>query len=75
MPGPFIATAIEAVQAQTIDGWELVIVDDCSTDSTLAIARSYAASDTRIRCSGGRLRRGSLCAAHGGDRDMPAARL
>ena len=50
--GPFIATAIEAVQAQTIDGWELVIVDDCSTDSTLAIARSYAASDTRIRVFG-----------------------
>ncbi len=39
----FISQAIESALAQkTQYSWELLINDDCSTDSTLAIAKSYA---------------------------------
>ncbi len=38
----FIQEAIESVFAQTYDHWELLLVDDGSTDSSTAIARRYA---------------------------------
>jgi hypothetical protein len=45
----FIAPAIESVLAQTFSDFELVIVDDCSTDGTLDVAREYERLDSRIR--------------------------
>ncbi|HEX2767864.1 MAG TPA: glycosyltransferase family 2 protein, partial [Geobacteraceae bacterium] len=44
----FIADAIDSVLNQRFAGFELLIIDDCSTDSTAEIARSYAARDSRI---------------------------
>lgn len=45
------AEAIESVLAQTYDGWELLIVDDGSTDASPSIARRCAESHPdRIRC-------------------------
>ncbi len=38
----YIAEAIESVLAQTCRAWELVLVDDGSTDGATTIARSYA---------------------------------
>lgn len=44
----FITEAIQSVQSQTYQGWELLITDDCSTDSTCEIVESIAAQDSRI---------------------------
>jgi len=35
--------------AQTYQNWDYTIVNNCSTDKTLEIARKYAAKDSRIR--------------------------
>jgi glycosyltransferase involved in cell wall biosynthesis len=45
----FIHECIESVLAQTYENWEYLIVDNCSTDGTLEIARSYEDRDPRIR--------------------------
>lgn len=45
----YLAEAIESVLAQTFGDWELVVADNRSTDRSLAIAREYAARDSRIR--------------------------
>jgi glycosyltransferase involved in cell wall biosynthesis len=43
----FLRDAINSVLAQTFSDWELIIWDDCSTDDSAAIAKSYR--DERIR--------------------------
>ncbi|OYT73518.1 MAG: hypothetical protein CFK48_01150 [Armatimonadetes bacterium CP1_7O] len=45
---PYIAQCIESVQAQTLDDWEMIIVDDASTDETVQVVQPYLA-DPRIR--------------------------
>ncbi|MCE8519053.1 glycosyltransferase family 2 protein [Ruegeria pomeroyi] len=40
--------AVASVQAQSLRDWEMLVVDDGSTDDTLAIARALAAGDPRI---------------------------
>ena len=44
-----IAETIESVLAQTFTDWEMVIVDDGSTDDTRQVGLGYAAKDPRIR--------------------------
>ena len=45
----FIKDAIESVLASTYINYELIIVDDCSTDNTLLIAKNYEAIEKRIK--------------------------
>ena len=45
----FIAEAIESVLASDYENFELLIVDDCSTDNTVSIAKSYELMDQRIK--------------------------
>lgn len=44
----FIAAAIRSVIRQTLTSWELIVVDDASTDDSLAVATEAAAGDPRI---------------------------
>jgi glycosyltransferase involved in cell wall biosynthesis len=45
----YIAEAIESVIASTYQNWELILVDDCSKDRTVEIAKSYEQKDNRIK--------------------------
>lgn len=45
----FIEETIRSVQYQTYSNWEMLIVDDCSKDSTIAIVEAIAKTDKRIR--------------------------
>ena len=45
----FISDAIESVISQTFSDWELLVVDDCSTDNSADIIRSFCEKDARIQ--------------------------
>lgn len=45
----FLVQSIESVLKQDFEDFELLLLDDGSTDCTLEIAESYAARDSRIR--------------------------
>lgn len=45
----YLQEAIASVQAQGYTNWEMIIVDDCSSDGTQRIARRAAEQDARIR--------------------------
>ena len=45
----FIAQTIQSVQQQSYEHWEMLIVDDGSTDETAAVVEQYAAAEARIR--------------------------
>lgn len=60
---PFIADAVESVLAQSMTEWELIIVDDGSTDSSQDIIRSYMRKDARLRF---------FQHQHGDNRGLPA---
>ncbi|MGI4862326.1 MAG: glycosyltransferase family 2 protein [Janthinobacterium lividum] len=47
--GPYLGEAIESILNQTLRELELLVVDDCSTDDSLAVARRYEAADARVR--------------------------
>lgn len=48
-PGEFLTACIESIQKQTYSNWELLLVNDFSTDNSLSIARSFVDLDPRIK--------------------------
>jgi len=50
----YIAACIESVLASSFQDWEMIIVDDQSQDHFVAVARTYAAKDPRIKLYGNR---------------------
>jgi glycosyltransferase involved in cell wall biosynthesis len=61
----FIAEAIESVRRQSVQAWELVVVDDGSRDRTVAIVDELVSVDSRIR---------RVAHPGGGNRGMSASR-
>jgi teichuronic acid biosynthesis glycosyltransferase TuaG len=47
--GRYVAESIESVRAQTLQDWELVVVDDGSADDTGEVVRRLAEADARVR--------------------------
>ena len=47
--GHLISETIESVRQQSYSNWEMIIVDDGSTDNTEEVVRAYTIADPRIR--------------------------
>lgn len=45
----YIEQAVKSLQSQTVRDWELIVIDDCSSDSTPDIVKEMMAHDGRIR--------------------------
>ena len=66
----FLAQTLQSIAAQTFEDYEVVIVDDNSTDNSVALARQYAASDPRVKLfepsqrAGSSARNANRCLAH-----------
>ena len=48
-PGCHFAACLDSMLAQTVQDWELILVDDGSPDGSGAVCDEYAAKDPRIR--------------------------
>ena len=46
----YIAESIQSVLDQSYGNWELVVVDDGSTDKTAETVQRFAAGDSRVNC-------------------------
>lgn len=45
----FIPDLVASVQAQSFSDWEMILVDDCSSDGSVAIAEAFVAVDARVK--------------------------
>ena len=63
---PYLEAAVRSVMAQTVEDWELIIVDDCSQDHTRAVAAGLAAEDPRIRLVANEENRGAAASRNKG---------
>ena len=45
----YLAEAIESVLGQSFEEWELIVVNDCSTDRTGEILQQFALRDARVK--------------------------
>lgn len=47
--GGFIGTTLDSVINQSYKNWEVIVVDDCSTDNTADVVQEYIKNDNRIK--------------------------
>ena len=45
----YVSQTIESVLKQTYPHWEMIIIDDCSTDNSIQIIEQYIQNDNRIK--------------------------
>lgn len=45
----FLNESLQSVITQTYQDWELLVIDDCSTDNSASIIKQYVEQDSRIR--------------------------
>ena len=45
----YLSQTVESVLSQTWQDWELLIIDDCSSDNSMNIIRDYSRRDARVR--------------------------
>ena len=64
----FIGASIESVLGQTSPDFELIVVDDASTDGSADVAKGYSGKDSRVRVIRGDRRGGSAAARNRGIR-------
>lgn len=57
----YLRECLDSVRNQTMTDWEMIVVDDASTDGTLAILREYEAADARIHVYCHEQNRGQAC--------------
>lgn len=66
--GGYLREAVESVLAQTFGDFELLLIDDGSTDGSGAVCDEYAAKDPRVRVKHGR--NGGICASRNAGMEM-----
>lgn len=47
--GDFIGITLDSIIAQTYQNWEVIVVDDCSTDNTEELVKDYMKREPRIK--------------------------
>lgn len=62
----YIDKAITSIKEQTFDNWEIIVVDDCTKDSSGQIAQGYADEDSRITVIGHEQNKGLSAARNTG---------
>lgn len=64
--GPYVAATLASVQAQTLREWEMIVIDNGSTDRGPATVQEAARSDSRIRFATEHQKRGPGAARNAG---------
>lgn len=45
----FISSTIQSAISQTFCSWEMILVDDCSSDNSIELVNNFSAHDSRVR--------------------------
>ncbi len=62
----YLGTAIQAILNQTFTNFEIIFVDDASTDNSLEVLNTYQKKDSRIRLIQHKKNQGVIAAVHTG---------